>query len=163
VVFRILGQHLLLDSFRIAVLYCVREIVDVGACLPNKFKTCGLSVPWMDRHHPIFGKRFEFVQAYRPAFKVSFLQIKVRLVLDQIRREKRFQFGSVHGLMCLVSPSPNSTISSLTPSSVRIGSAKASGTTNRRGPSRPSFSCSIENIHGPSVPMSVTTFCVETT
>src|ERR1700681_3180932 len=95
--------------------YCVREIVDVGACLPNEFKTCSLSVPWMDRHHPIFGKRFEFVQAYKPAFKVSFLQIKVRLVLDQIRREKRFQFGSVHGLICLVSPSPNSTISSLTP------------------------------------------------
>jgi hypothetical protein len=33
-------------------------------------------VPWMDRHHPIFGKRFEFVQAYKPAFKVSFLQIR---------------------------------------------------------------------------------------
>ena len=96
-VFRILGQHLLLDSFRISVLYCVREILDVGAYLPNEFKTCGLSVPWMDRHHPIFGKRFEFVQAYKQLSRCRSCRDKVRLVVDHIRREKRFQFWNVHG------------------------------------------------------------------
>jgi hypothetical protein len=162
VVFRILGQHLLLDSFRISVLYCVREIVDVGACLPNEFKTCGLSVPWMDRHHPIFGKRFEFVQAYKPAFKVSFLQIKVRLVVDQIRREKRFQFGNVHG--CDVLALTFTEFDNLQFDTFKRQNWLSQGLRNHQPPqSLPSFSCSIENIYGPSVPMSVTTFCVETT
>lgn len=89
-VFQILSEHLLLNSLRIAVLYRVREIVQVGASLTNEFEACGLSVPWMDRRHPIFGKSFEFVQSREPAFKVSFLQIKVRLIVDQVRGEKRF-------------------------------------------------------------------------
>lgn len=94
-VLRVLSQHLLFGSLCIAGLYRIGEVVQIGARLANEFETPNLSVPRMDRRHPIFGKRFEFLQAREPAFKVSFLQIEVRLIVDQVRREKRFRSGNV--------------------------------------------------------------------
>ena len=99
----------------------------------------------MDRHHPIFGKRFEFVQAYKPAFKVSFLQIKVRLVVDQIRREKRFQFENVHG--CDVLALTFTELDNLQFDTFKRQNWLSQGLRNHQPPrSLPSFSCSIENI-----------------
>lgn len=50
----------------------------------------------MNRRYAIFSKRLELIQSREPAFQMSFLQIEVRLVVDQIRRKKRLGFRNVY-------------------------------------------------------------------
>ena len=67
VVVGVFAQHPLLRRLRISAPDCFREVVQVGASLPNEFKACGLSVTGIYRRHTVFTELFEFVQTSEPA------------------------------------------------------------------------------------------------
>lgn len=84
---RVFCEQALFGGVCISGLDRLRKVLQVGASLPDQFETRGLSVSWMNRRYAIFSKRFELIQSREPAFQMSFLQIEVRLVVDQIRRK----------------------------------------------------------------------------
>lgn len=160
-VFRILGQHLLLDSFRISVLYCVREIVDVGACCPMSSRPAAFPCPgWIAP--PDLWQTFRVRSGVQASFQGVVLADKGALGCRPNPPREEISIRECTRLRCACShlhrirQSPVCTI--------KRQNWLSQGLRNHQPPqSLPSFSCSIENIYGPSVPMSVTTFCVETT
>src|SRR5215472_267286 len=93
----IFGQNPLLSGFGITGLHCVGKIVKVGTCLPNEFEAGGLAMAGMKRLYTSFREILEFIESREPAHQMPLLQIQMRLVVNQIRGEKRLHLRNEYG------------------------------------------------------------------
>lgn len=113
------GQHALFRAGGVAGLGRAGEVLQVVSGLCDQRQVAGSAVAGMDARDAVPGELLQLVQARQPAVLVALLQVEMRPVVDEVRRQQR---------PCLLSPSPNSTTSSFVPSTSSTGSASGSGT-----------------------------------